>query len=125
VTRVDGIATKTARIFDELLDTINVGRGLANTDEKMTLRDVLGHSEEGKQIIQEGQTASVGRVLAENAVRLAGMRGKAFTSTVVGVLSAGLRAKQASALFNISETRVRSCVQEQREAKFDDAKKGI
>ena len=39
-------------------------------------------------------------------------RATCFTSTVVGVLSAGLRAKQASALFNISESRVRSCVQE-------------
>jgi hypothetical protein len=47
-----------------------------------------------------------------------------MTSTVVGILGVNIPTKNATDMFGLSASRIRACIQEQKEAVFDKAKQG-
>ncbi len=108
--RRDRIAGQVANLVEDICTDVSRSRDLVSNP--LTVNDVLKFAPRAKDLITAVNAAKENEILATNAVALGKMRGRAFTTEVVGVLSRNLDVQRAMELFNVSETTVRDSVRE-------------
>ena len=108
----NGIAVRTARLLEGILDELNDRHNLRQ--HPLTLRSVLLHLSEGRELLSAAQTARRHAIIAEAGTLLARTAGRANQADVLGVLAgkhgAGqLAPAEIAALTGKSAAYVRRC----------------
>jgi hypothetical protein len=85
VMRKDGIASKAAVLFEQVIEEVNKGRDLELFP--LTLVQVLSYMKEGKVVLALGVSTKDTRILAEAATKIVKSAGRASRATVVGLLA--------------------------------------
>jgi hypothetical protein len=86
VTRVGGIAMKAGVAVEALIAEANDVHGLRSSP--LTLRDLLLHTTEGRELLEEAVSATEDRIVAEAAKVIVKSAGRAAKAAVVGMLAA-------------------------------------
>jgi hypothetical protein len=109
-------------VFTAILAAVNHERDLM--DSPLTLREVLAHHPDGKQILTVSTMVERDRLLAQNAIHLVKSCGNAMTADVVGILSQGLSKTTAARTFGLSRTTIYKSDKTTSEAKLNPGARG-
>jgi hypothetical protein len=123
-TRKDGPAPRFATLITTLADVVNQNRRDRGYCEDLTLREILHHHPEGKEILREVRVSQFDKQISKNVDIMNKKAGSAMTMEVMGFLCQGISTKEATRVFGWSKTLINDAKLQAARAEFDSSLRG-